>query len=127
MECLQVLLVMSAHFTLLKNHLQLIAAALINSFSDIVPDIQLYGAKVIDALGQAINNHLVTEDSVKLEEFTTFYDFWQSIIPHVLQQIQNLNLNSKQRAACCDCMANIGVYIYEKLPVSTKDISLYNT
>lgn len=59
MECLQVLSAMTSHYSLLAEHLALVAVALKNSFNDAIPEIKLYSGRVLDLLGHAINTSLL--------------------------------------------------------------------
>lgn len=61
MECLQVLSAMASHYSLLADHLLLVAAALKNSFNDAIPEIKLYAGRVLDLIGHAINTSLLVK------------------------------------------------------------------
>lgn len=55
--------------------------------------------------------------------------FWLEMLPALTEQIQNIEQNPVVRTMCCDAMGDVGVHVYEKLPVSIwmilLDISSY--
>lgn len=45
-------------------------------------------------------------------------NFWLCLIPYVMAQLQDDALNaSTVKALCYETLSNIGVHVYEKLPV----------
>uniref|UniRef100_A0AAG5D991 HEAT repeat-containing protein 6 n=1 Tax=Anopheles atroparvus TaxID=41427 RepID=A0AAG5D991_ANOAO len=116
MECLQVLCVMTGHYSLLCDHLLLVAQALVNAFGDPAAEIKLYAGRVLDLLGHAIHTSLLLPDTIDSEEINMALNFWLKIIPTVTGQIQDVDLIPSVRSVCCDALGNIGVHVFEKLP-----------
>ncbi|EAT38851.1 AAEL009289-PA [Aedes aegypti] len=116
MECLQVLSAMASHYSLLADHLLLVAAALKNSFNDAIPEIKLYAGRVLDLIGHAINTSLLVKVTIDPDELNTSVDFWVTMLPIVTEQIQDIQQNASLRGICCDALGNLGVHVFEKLP-----------
>ncbi|XP_052899579.1 HEAT repeat-containing protein 6 [Anopheles moucheti] len=116
MECLQVLCAMTCHYSLLADHLPLVAQALINAFGDTLSEIKLYAGRLLDLLGHAIHTQLLLQDKIDPEQLNVALHFWSSIIPTVTEQIQDVRLVATLRSVCCDALGNIGVHVYEKFP-----------
>lgn len=57
-ESLQVLIAMSSHYLLLKDHLMPISTALTRSFRDGLPDEKIYATRALEYLGSSIINYL---------------------------------------------------------------------
>ncbi|XP_070497280.1 HEAT repeat-containing protein 6 [Chironomus tepperi] len=114
-ESLQVLSSMSSHFLLVKDHLLLISTALTKSLSPESPvDEKLYASRTLESLGSAINNFLSQENKTP-QDVDLCLTFWIRIIPAVFDNIQNVNQSPTLRAYLADSLANIGVFIFEKL------------
>lgn len=47
------------------------------------------------------------------------------LIPTIVQRIQNHTENSTLKSICCDSLSNIGVYVFEKLPVCFKNFLFF--
>ncbi|XP_038119587.1 HEAT repeat-containing protein 6 [Culex quinquefasciatus] len=116
MECLQVLSAMTSHYSLLVEHLPLVAQALQASFRDAIPEIKLYAGRVLDLLGHAINTSLLLKVTIDPDELTNSVAFWTAMLPTVTEQIQDMQQNASLRAICCDALGNLGVHVFEKLP-----------
>nr|XP_019538414.2 HEAT repeat-containing protein 6 [Aedes albopictus] len=116
MECLQVLSAMTGHYSLLADHLRLVADALRNAFNDTIPEIKLYAGRVLDLLGHAINTSLLLKVTIDPDELNTSVDFWVTMLPIVTEQIQDMQQNTSLRTICCDALGNLGVHVFEKLP-----------
>lgn len=127
-ESLQVISIMARHFTLLKDHLNLIAAAvrpiLLSSASVvpsgdwIPPETRLHAVKCIDMLGHHLNIYMSGDGANVVDDLNSGYAFWESMIPVLVELVQG-ELNAPLvRAAACDALSNIGSYTYERLPVS---------
>uniref|UniRef100_A0A182WJ62 HEAT repeat-containing protein 6 n=1 Tax=Anopheles minimus TaxID=112268 RepID=A0A182WJ62_9DIPT len=116
MECLQVLCAMTSHYSLLADHLPLVAQALKNAFGDPLSEIKLYAGRLLDLLGHAIHTELLLQDKIDSEQLNVALQFWVSIIPTVTEQIQDERLVATLRSVCCDALGNIGVHVYEKFP-----------
>uniref|UniRef100_A0A182XYY6 DUF4042 domain-containing protein n=1 Tax=Anopheles stephensi TaxID=30069 RepID=A0A182XYY6_ANOST len=116
MECLQVLCAMASHYSLLADHLSVVAQALVNAFSDPLPEIKLYAGRLLDLLGHAIHTELLLQDKIDPEQLNVALQFWTSIIPTVTEQIQDVQLVATLRSVCCDALGNVGVHVYEKFP-----------
>lgn len=63
-ESLQVLSAMSAHFLLIKNNLEFIQKALVNSLRDPVADVRLYANRALDLIGQSMNGYLAAQGKI---------------------------------------------------------------
>uniref|UniRef100_A0A182Q6Z2 HEAT repeat-containing protein 6 n=1 Tax=Anopheles farauti TaxID=69004 RepID=A0A182Q6Z2_9DIPT len=108
MECLQVLCAMTAHYSLLADHLSLVAQALMNAFGDAQFEIKLYAGRLLDLLGHAIHTSLLLKDKIDADELTVALHFWTEVIPTVREQIQDVQLAPSLRSVCCDALGNIG-------------------
>lgn len=53
------------------------------------------------------------------DELNTSVDFWVTMLPIVTEQIQDMQQNTSLRTICCDALGNLGVHVFEKLPVSS--------
>jgi HEAT repeat-containing protein 6 len=119
-ECLQVLFAMSPHFHLLQHHLPFVAEALKKSFNDPSFDIKLYAGRVLDVLGHTMSNYLLDHKTDrKPDDVNVCLKFWLDLFPVVTQVIQNDGNSAALRTICCDALGNIGVEVFERLPVST--------
>uniref|UniRef100_A0A182K443 HEAT repeat-containing protein 6 n=1 Tax=Anopheles christyi TaxID=43041 RepID=A0A182K443_9DIPT len=116
MECLQVLCAMASHFSLLADHLPMVAQALVNAFGDPLSEIKLYAGRLLDLLGHAIHTALLLQDKIDQEQLNVALEFWTTIMPTVTEQIQDVYLIATLRSVCCDALGNIGVHVYEKFP-----------
>uniref|UniRef100_A0A182RSQ4 HEAT repeat-containing protein 6 n=1 Tax=Anopheles funestus TaxID=62324 RepID=A0A182RSQ4_ANOFN len=116
MECLQVLCAMTSHYSLIADHLPLVAQALIKAFGDPLSEIKLYAGRLLDLLGHAIHTELILQDKIDPEQLNVAIHFWASIIPTVTEQIQDVRLVATLRSVCCDALGNVGVHVYEKFP-----------
>ncbi|XP_055530262.1 HEAT repeat-containing protein 6 [Wyeomyia smithii] len=116
MECLQILSAMTSHYSLLVDHLALVAEALKKTFKDAVPEIRLYTARVSDLLGHAISTSLLSEVTITQKELADCVDFWTEMLPSITEQIQDAQQSPMLRTICCDAIGNLGVHVYEKLP-----------
>nr|XP_040222716.2 HEAT repeat-containing protein 6 [Anopheles coluzzii] len=116
MECLQVLCAMSSHFSLLADHLPMVAQALVNAFGDPLSEIKLYAGRLLDLLGHALHTALLLEDKSDPELLDVALQFWTTIMSTVTEQIQDVYLIATLRSVCCDALGNIGVHVYEKFP-----------
>ncbi|XP_058828789.1 HEAT repeat-containing protein 6 [Topomyia yanbarensis] len=116
MECLQIISAMTLHYSLLADHLPLVASALLKSFRDSVPEIRMCAARVLDLLGHAINTSLLLKVTTDPQELIVSVHFWTTMLPTVTEQIQDIDQNPMMRAVCCDAFGNMGVHVYEKLP-----------
>lgn len=122
---LQVLIVMSSHFTMIESHLQKISEILIYSLSDSSPDIRLYTARCVDACAYQINRYLFQNSTnCSYLEIKECEQFWKNIMPIVVSHIRrDLEEISTTRIALCDSLSNIGVLMFENLP-HTSQLSL---
>ncbi|KAL7049255.1 hypothetical protein ACKWTF_003643 [Chironomus riparius] len=114
-ESLQVLSSMSSHFLLVKDHLLVISTALTKSLSPESPvDEKLYASRTLESLGSSINNFLSQENKTQ-QDADLCLTFWIRIISAVFDNIQNVTQSPTLRAYLADSLANIGVFIFEKL------------
>ncbi|XP_055378340.1 HEAT repeat-containing protein 6 isoform X2 [Condylostylus longicornis] len=111
-ECLQVLTALCSHILFLKDHLQLVSNALLISLKDEQNEVRLHSAKCLDALGHSINTFLLSNPS--LNDVTLCQNFWISVLPPVIEKIQDPKQNSALKGTLCDFLSNVGVYIFEK-------------
>lgn len=127
---------MGRQFILIADHLHLVSAALENVFNDGNSDIRLHTAKCLDVVGHSINTHLIEtgkclqwkyfsifnnleffEDGSNSHEVNECLKFWLTMIPKVIDQIQIESNEANVKSVCCDALSNIGVHVYERLPV----------
>ena len=52
------------------------------------------------------------------DEILLCQSFWTTIMPHVIKKVQDPTQNAIFRGVLCDFMSNIGVHIFERLPVN---------
>uniref|UniRef100_A0A182PQC7 HEAT repeat-containing protein 6 n=1 Tax=Anopheles epiroticus TaxID=199890 RepID=A0A182PQC7_9DIPT len=116
MECLQVLCAMASHFSLLADHLPMVAQAVVNAFGDPLSEIKLYAGRLLDLLGHSIHTELLLQDNIDPEQLNVALQFWTTVMPTVTEQIQDVYLVATLRSVCCDALGNIGVHVYEKFP-----------
>ncbi|CRL02980.1 CLUMA_CG016347, isoform A [Clunio marinus] len=113
-ESLQILSAMTSHFLLLKDHLNSIAMALITSLKSVQLDEKNYASRTLDFVGSSINLYL-SKDKKNIQDLDAAIEFWLSIIPSVVERIQDLTQPPLLRASLADSLANIGVHVFEKL------------
>lgn len=63
-------------------------------------------------------NRFVLPVTIDQEELNASVDFWVTMLPIVTEQIQDIQQNASLRGICCDALGNLGVHVFEKLPVS---------
>lgn len=112
-ESLQVLSAMTSHFLLLKDHLRSISIALVRSFKNTADD-QLYACRALDSLGSSINIYL-SADKKNLQDLDDSTAFWLTLMPSIVEKIQDSSQPANVRSSLADGLANIGVHVFEKL------------
>lgn len=124
-ESLQILIVMSSHFAMVKSHLRKVAEILIYSLNDSSSDIRLYAARCIDAFAYQISRYLIENSSVYSSlEVQECEQFWLTMMPIVVSHIRrDFEEISTVRIVLCDSLSNIGVLMFENMP-HTGQISL---
>ncbi|XP_065366080.1 HEAT repeat-containing protein 6 [Calliphora vicina] len=116
-ESLQVLIVMSSHFAMIKPHLTRVSDVLQHSLNDILPDVRLYAARCIDACAYEISRYLLDNASCSEIEIRECYKFWSTMMPIVVGHIaRDSEEMTTVRITLCDALSNIGVLMYEHTP-----------
>lgn len=128
-QSLQIILTMAPHFVWIKSHLLLLADALENTIQDDVASIKLRTARCMDIIAHSIGNylleqsdHAVTKNGNDFEEdVRVALLFWSKILPSVTKQLQDAEQSGATKSILCDVFSNVGVHVYERLPVSVDD------
>lgn len=120
-QSLQIILTMAPHSAWIKSHLVLISEALENALRDDVPSIRHRAARCLDIIANSINTHLLAQSINSDAEFENNIEksllFWTKMLQSITEQLQDVEQNSAMKATFCDVFSNIGVHIYERLPV----------
>lgn len=115
---------MAPHYVWIKPHLQLIAQALDHTLQDEIPTVRHRAARCLDIMAHSISSHLITQSNAKSSEFEADVEmallFWSKMLQIITEQLQDLELGSATKSIFCDAYSNIGVHVYERLPVSFK-------
>lgn len=123
-QSLQIILMMAPHYIWIKSHLLLIAEALENTLQDEIPTIRLRAARCLDVVVHSINTHLLSQSNLKNVEFEADVEialqFWSKILNILTEQLQDLSQSSAAKSTFCDAFSDIGVHVYERLPVQKK-------
>lgn len=112
---------MAPHFIWLKSHLLLISQALENSLQDDVASIRQRAARCMDIIAHSISTYLMAQNSNKLSEFDDDIEvallFWTKMLQSIMEQLQDSEQIAGTKSIFCDVFSNIGVHVYERLPV----------
>lgn len=112
---------MAPHYIWIKPHLLLIAKALECTLQDDIQTVQLRAARCLDVVVHSINTHLLSQSSQKNTAFECDVEmalqFWTKIEAILTEQLQDLTLNAATKSTFCDAYSDIGVHVYERLPV----------
>lgn len=112
---------MAPHYIWIKPHLLLIAEALECTLQDDIQTVQLRAARCLDVVVHSINTHLLSQSSQKNTAFECDVEmalqFWSKIQNILTEQLQDLTLNAATKSTFCDAYSDIGVHVYERLPV----------
>lgn len=127
-QSLQIVLTMAPHFVWIKSHLLLVADALENTIQDNVASIRLRTARCMDITVHSIGNYLLEQsDASPAKNGNEFEEdvqvallFWSKILPSVTAQLQDADQSGPTKSIFCDVLSNIGVHVYERLPVSVE-------
>lgn len=121
-QSLQIILTMAPHFVWIKSHLLLLAQALDNTIHDDIPSIRQRTARCMDIIAHSIGNYLLEQSDKNGGEFEEDVQvallFWSTILPSVTEQLQDVDQSGVTKSIFCDVFSNIGVHVYERLPVS---------
>lgn len=121
---------MAPHFIWIKPHLLLIAEALERTLQDDIQTIRLRAARCLDVVVHSINTHLLSQSNHKNAEFECDVEmalqFWSKIQNILTEQLQDLTLNSATKSTFCDAYSDIGVHVYERLPVCIYTFRLFS-
>lgn len=124
-QSLQIILMMAPHYMWIKPHLLLIAEALERTLQDDIQTVQLRAARCLDVVVHSINAHLLSQSNQNNAEFECDVEvalqFWTKIQDILTGKLQVLTLNSAIKSIFCDAYSDIGVHIYERLPVRIRD------
>lgn len=120
-QCLQIILTMAPHFIWIKPHLILLSQALENTFLDDVASVRQRAARCLDVITHSINAYLLSQSANNAIEFEQDIEnallFWMKILQSITMQLQDNDQNVVSKSIFCDVLSNIGVNIYERLPV----------
>lgn len=120
-QSLQVLLTMSSHFDWIKSHLVMIADALRNSMKDEVTTVRQRSARCMDIVAHSTSNSLLNQSANKSPDFDENVDmaisFWTEILRSITEQLQSEDIEGVTKSVYCDALSDIGVCVYERLPV----------
>lgn len=120
-ESLQVLMVLSAHFAIVKSHLTKVSEVLQHSLNDILPDVRLYAARCVDACAYQINCYLVDHALCSDIEIRECKAFWQNMISIIISHIRRDSEEiTTVRITLCDALSNIGMQMFEHIPHSSQ-------
>ncbi|XP_017869826.1 PREDICTED: HEAT repeat-containing protein 6 [Drosophila arizonae] len=114
-ECLQVLLAMTTHFGLLREHLARLADVLCNALQDSSWDVRLYGARALDAIGFQMARLALEQTEPRPEQQQQHLSFWLRLLPTIYDAYSNAE-TATLRCSLCDALSNIGGYCFERLP-----------
>lgn len=113
---------MAPHYTWIRAHLLLIAESLESTLQDEIPSVRLRAARCLDLVVHSINTHLLSQSSTKNADFENDVEialqFWSKIFTILSDQIEEPTQNSATKSTICDAYSNIGVHVYERLPVN---------
>lgn len=113
---------MAPHYIWIKPHLLLIAEALERALLDEIPSVRLRAARCLDVVVHSINVYLLSQSNLKSAEFESDVEialqFWSKILGILTDQLQDLTQSSAAKSTFCDAYSDIGVHVYERLPVS---------
>ncbi|XP_034489705.1 HEAT repeat-containing protein 6 [Drosophila innubila] len=120
-ECLQVILAMSTHFALLRDHLSRLSSVLCTALEDASLDVRLYGARCLDAVGFQMARHAAEQpDDSDAQLQQQHLGFWL----RMLQAIYVAHMDAGTpilKSALCDALSNMGVYSFERLPQAQRN------
>lgn len=101
----------------MKQHLPLISEALKNGFDD--NELILYAVRCLDVIGYSMNTYLLT-NAINADYLNICLQFWLTMLPCITKQIQDPNQPVALKIVCCDTLSNIGIHVFERLPVNTE-------
>lgn len=126
-QCLQIILTMAPHYVWIKPHLILISQALEFAFLDDIASVRQRAARCLDVITHSINTYLLQQSANKASDFELDTEhaltFWLKMLQSITLQLQDIDQGVTTKSIFCDVLSNIGVNIYERLPVSL--IQLY--
>ncbi|KAH8400458.1 hypothetical protein KR222_000449 [Zaprionus bogoriensis] len=126
-ECLQVLLAMSTHFRLLRDHVARLSDVLCAALADASGDVRLYAARCLDALGyqmarqcgeQQTDANCNPNPSPDLDP--SHLVFWQRLLPAIYGAYTDAG-STTLRCSLCDALSNMGVQSFERLPQAQRN------
>ncbi|EDV99652.1 HEAT repeat-containing protein 6 [Drosophila grimshawi] len=130
-ECLQVILAMTTHFCLLREHLVRVADVLCSALEDCSLDVRLYGARCLDAVGFQMARHAMehtTESQSQPHpqpqpELQQHYlNFWLRMLPAIYGAYMDAtNVTATLRCSLCDALSNMGGNSFERLPQAQRN------
>lgn len=120
-QSLQIILMMAPHYVWIKPHLLLVAEALECTLQDDIQTVRLRAARCLDVVVHSINAHLLSQSNQKNTDFECDVEmalqFWSKIQNILTEQLQDSTSNSATKSTFCDAYSDIGVHVYERLPV----------
>lgn len=114
---------MAPHYVWIKGHLLLIAEALESMLQDEIVSVRLRGARCLDVVVHSINTHLLAQSNNKSADFESDMEvalqFWTKMSSILTEQLQDVTQSSAIKSIFCDGYSDIGVHVYERLPVNS--------
>lgn len=114
---------MAPHYVWIKGHLLLIAEALESMLQDEIDSVRLRGARCLDVVVHSINTHLLSQSNNKSGDFESDMEvalqFWTKMSSILTEQLQDVTQSSAIKSIFCDGYSDIGVHVYERLPVNS--------
>lgn len=123
-ECLQVILAMSTHFGLLRDHLTRLSEMLCHALQDASLDVRLYGARCLDAVGFQMARHAaeLNEPDPQLQQ--QHLSFWLRMLQAIYVAYMDAGMDTgiaTFKCSLCDALSNMGVYSFERLPQAQRN------
>ncbi|PNF19845.1 hypothetical protein B7P43_G12519 [Cryptotermes secundus] len=117
-ECLQVLTVLARNYytQVISSHIGQLMQLLGQTLSDGNVTICLHSGRVIEALGNSMQQCLQEQGGTTGVSLDKNLQFWQTILSGPLISLVQNAEQAALRAAGCDCLATIGTGVFEQLP-----------
>ncbi|XP_026275692.1 HEAT repeat-containing protein 6 [Frankliniella occidentalis] len=123
-ESLQVIGAMATcHFaSAIAPNISVLQNALEVALKDTDESIRLHAARAVESIGLAMHKSLEDENgqTISMEVITLF---WRELLSSSVTSLVQCADQPSLRAAACDCLANIGVSVFEKLSADQQILS----
>lgn len=123
-ESLQVIGAMATcHFaSAIAPNISVLQSALEVALKDSDESIRLHAARAVESIGLAMHKSL-EDDSVFKIPVDVITSFWRELLGSSVTSLVQCPDQPSLRAAACDCLANIGMNVFEKLPPDQQILS----